>query len=241
MSVEIPYYPAPDNAPSGCSCNRGEVFNNVTTSVTGAGSSCSKYVDGISNAIFTCQCCGWSAAVSAFYGICPGTSPDEIGILAFDSQAAGFEKMSGSCAELTADTCAQYGFYFADNGTSLDPTALPPAGTNPLLTTAGPSSLTSPPAGETMTWTLASQTFTVTAAPYNAKDFTASGTGTAASATDSASNASGTVGKGTTGMTTATGTILICVVKTGAATKFQGVTKVWNVGLLSLLGTAVML
>jgi hypothetical protein len=180
--------------------------------------------------------------INSFYGICPGTSPDEIGISAFDSQAAGFEKMSGSGAELTADTCAQYGFYSADNGTFLDPTALPAAGTNPLSTTAGPSSLTSPPAGETMTWTLASQTFTVTAAPYNAKDFTASGTGTAASATGSASNgATGTAGKGTTGTTTATGTIWTCPVKTGAATMFQGVTKVWNVGLLSLLGMAFML
>lgn len=178
----------------------------------------------------------------SFYGICPGTSPDEIGISAFDSQAAGFEKMSGSCAGLTADTCAQYGFYSADNGTFLDPAALPAAGTNPLSTTAGPSSLTSPPAGETMTWTLASQTFTVTAAPYNAKDVTASGTGAAASATGSASNGvTGTAGKATTGTTTATGTILTGPVKTGAATKIQGVSEAWNVGLLSLLGMAVML
>lgn len=93
-----------------------------------------------------------------------------------------------------------------------------------------------------MTWTLASQTFTVTAAPYNAKDVEASGTGTAVSATGSASNgATGTTGKGTTRTTTATGTILTGPVKTGAARKAQGVTEVRNVGLLALLGMAVML
>uniref|UniRef100_A0A093VEG7 Uncharacterized protein n=1 Tax=Talaromyces marneffei PM1 TaxID=1077442 RepID=A0A093VEG7_TALMA len=183
-SAKIPYYPAPDNAPGGCSCNLGEVLNNVTANVNAAGSTCSKYVNGISNDIFTCECCGWSAAVSAFYGICPGTSPDGLGYSAFDSQAANFEKFSGSCAGLTSEICAQYGIYSADNGTFLDPTALPAAGTNALSTTAGPSSLTSPPAGETITWTLASQTFTVTAAPYNARDVGGSTvTGTAAPAT----------------------------------------------------------
>lgn len=184
------------------------------------------------------------ADFDSFYGICPGTSPDGLGISAIDSQAANFEKFSGSCAGLTADTCAQYGFYSADNGTFLDPTALPAAGTNALSTTAGPSSLTSPPAGETITWTLSSQTFTVTAAPYNAKDVGSgsTATGTAASATGSASNgATGTASQGSTGTTTATGTILTGPVKTGAATKVQGFTESWNVGLLSLIGMAVML
>lgn len=172
-----------------------------------------------------------------FYGICPDTSPDELGISAFDSQAANFEKTSGSCAGLTADTCAQYGFYSADNGTFLDPTALPPAGTNALSTTACPSSLTSPPAGETITWTLASQTFTVTAAPYNAKD-----AGSGSTAAESASNGvTGTASKGATGTTTATGSVLTGPVKTGAAAKVQGINEAWNFGLLPLIGMAVML
>lgn len=182
-----------------------------------------------------------TADFDSFYGICPETSPDGLDIAGIDNQAANFEKFSGSCAGLTADTCAQYGFYSADNGTFLDPTALPAAGTNPLSTTAGPSSLTSPPAGETLTWSLDSQTFTVTAAPYNAKN-AGSGTtttGTAASATGS--GATGTTSKGSTGTTTATGTILTGPVKTGAATKLQGFTESWNVGLLSLIAMAVML
>lgn len=177
----------------------------------------------------------------SFYGICPDTSPNGLGISSIDNQAINFEKFSGSCAGLTADTCAQYGFYSADNGTFLDPTALPAAGTNPLSTTAGPSSLTSPPAGETITWSLNSQTFTVTAAPYNAKNAGSgtTATGTAASATGS--GATGTASKGSTGTTTATGTVLTGPVKTGAATKLQGFTESWNVGLLSLFGMVVML
>lgn len=66
VSVEIPYYPAPDNAPGDCPCNLGEVFDNITANVGAAGSTCSKYVDGLSDAVFTCECCGWSAALSAY-------------------------------------------------------------------------------------------------------------------------------------------------------------------------------
>lgn len=248
VSATIPYYPAPDNAPGGCSCNLGELFNNVTLNVNAAGSGCSKYVDGTSDNLYICECCGWSAAVSAFYGICPGTSPDGLAISALDVQAANFEKMTGSCAGLTADICAQFGFYSADNGTFLDPTALPAAGTNALSTTAGPSSLTSPPAGETITWTLASQTFTVTAAPYNAKNAGSGTTATGSAATGSATGgasatngATGTASHGSTGTNTASGTILTGPVKTGAAVKLPGAVESWNMGLLSLLGMAVML
>jgi hypothetical protein len=109
----------------------------------------------------------------------------------FDQQAAYFETITGSCAGLTSATCLKYGIGSTNNGNYLDPAHVPAAGTQPLSTTAGPSSLTAPPAGPTITWEVLSQTFTVTAAPYNAQN---AGTGSGSGLGSSASGSSATGG-----------------------------------------------
>lgn len=97
------------------------------------------------------------------YGICPENSPADI-LTPFNISLSDLETYSSNCSRLTADTCTNYGFESADNGTFLDPAVPPSPGTQRLSTTPGPSSLTAPPAGATITWTALNQTFTVTAA-----------------------------------------------------------------------------
>lgn len=223
----IPFYPPPDNAPGGCSCNLGEVFTNLTGSIDAVGN-CDQYTTSFTDDLSICQCCAYSAGVSAFYGICPNTSPNGLGLTTFESSIAdGYENIAGTCANLTADVCATYGFWSADNGTFLDPANLPSGGTQSLSTTAGPSSLTTPPAGATITWTALSQTFTVTASAYNAKNVAAGSTSTAtgtAAAGGSASQSTAT----TTGAAAATTT------SKGAGSSIQGGSGTWAIGLLCL-------
>lgn len=67
VDEQIPFYPAPDNAPGGCSCNLGEVETNATASVAKVQSTCHQYVTSIgTDDLLTCQCCAWSASVSAY-------------------------------------------------------------------------------------------------------------------------------------------------------------------------------
>ncbi|OKL56535.1 hypothetical protein UA08_08092 [Talaromyces atroroseus] len=192
---------------------------------------CQQYTTIVSNDLMDCQCCSYSAATSAFYGICPNTSPDG---LDFFVTGVEYESVAGSCAGLTADLCASYGFWSADNGTFLDPANLPATGTQPLSTTAGPSSLTTPPAGATITWTALSQTFTVTASSYNAKNVASgsstTGTGTATETTGSSGSE-----------TTATGTAASSAVSTGAASSIRTGNRAWAIGMLSVGGLVVML
>ncbi|KAL1961616.1 hypothetical protein VTN77DRAFT_1391 [Rasamsonia byssochlamydoides] len=192
-SETIPFFPAPDNAPGGCSCNLGKVLVNATNSIEQA-SSCAQYTLASQTDLLTCQCCAWSAGVSAFYGICPDTDPTGLGVSALDNEAMQFEQISGSCSNLTSSVClGEFGIGSADNGKYLDPDNLPAPGTQALSTTAGQSSLTTPPGGATMTVTVLSATYTVTAAPYNAANVQ-SGSSSGSSSSTSTSSSSGSSG-----------------------------------------------
>jgi hypothetical protein len=174
-----------------------------------------------------------------FYGICPDTSTDGLGVETFDSTIGDYESEAASCAGLTADLCASYGFWSADNGTFLDPDNLPATGTQALSTTAGPSSLTTPPAGATITWTALNQTFTVTASAYDAKNVAAGSTATGTGATSTESGTASSGGSGTT--TTATGKAASSATSTGAASPIWDDNQVWAVAMFSLGGLVVML
>ncbi|CEL11667.1 hypothetical protein ASPCAL14767 [Aspergillus calidoustus] len=95
----------------------------------------------------TCQCCAWSAALSAFYGTCPGYDLTNYGLSAIASTAATTEQMTGTCPDLTSSVCqGKFGIEsFDDGGAYPDPANLPDPGTKAPTTTEGPGPLTSPP------------------------------------------------------------------------------------------------
>lgn len=63
---EIPFWPAPDNAPGGCGCNFGQLYFNYTDAISQGIGICA--VEGRISADTEsgCTCCAESAAVSAY-------------------------------------------------------------------------------------------------------------------------------------------------------------------------------
>ncbi|EEA23607.1 hypothetical protein TMatcc_002480 [Talaromyces marneffei ATCC 18224] len=171
-----PFFPAPANAPDGCSCNLGNSLINATLNHD------TLYTCWAMNnqtQSHECQCCVYSAAVSASYGICPGTDKNILGVPILIQEGQANIAANGSCDALTYDVCyGQYGIPTADNGTYVDVNNLPPNQTQALSNTPGATRLTSPPGGETMTVTFLNKTYTVTAAPYHATSVAATTTAT---------------------------------------------------------------
>jgi hypothetical protein len=84
------------------------------------------------------------------------------------TQPTESETIGGSCAGLTSSVClGQFRIGSADNGTYIDPAHLPSPGDKVLSTTDSSGPLTTPPGGATMTVTLMTNTYTITAATYN--------------------------------------------------------------------------
>lgn len=82
-TVDIPFFPFPDNAPGSCSCNLGKLYLAVNGSEN-EGANC---VSSISNGVLAdpdkdpvitanmqeaCACCGESGAISAYVHVLPG-------------------------------------------------------------------------------------------------------------------------------------------------------------------------
>jgi hypothetical protein len=127
---------------------------------------------------------------NSFYGICPGYDLTNYGLSTIDSAAVNSEGVGSSCAAITSSVClGKFGIGSADDGTYIDPASLLSPGTKVLSTTEGPGPLTTPPGGATMTVTLSTNTYTITAAPYNSADVASGSTG---SATSNSQGASGT-------------------------------------------------
>lgn len=99
-----------------------------------------------------------------------------------------------------------------------------------MSTTAGPSSLTSPPAGATITWSALNQTFTVTAAAYNAQDVTSGASTAAATATTA-----GTTGSGSGSTATATTGSAAAATTTGGASMPTMQPSTWALVMLGLV------
>lgn len=104
-----------------------------------------------------------------FYGICPGYDLTSYGLSTLDNAAVNSGTIGGSCAAINSSIClGKFGIGSADGGKYINPANLPSPGNKVLSTTEGPGPLTTPPGGATMTVTLQTSTYTITAAPYNA-------------------------------------------------------------------------
>ena len=70
MTLPVPYWPAPDNAPGGCSCNTGKLLEAFLGSQTSA-LSCERNAEALSLSeipamLEACVCCTTSIAISAY-------------------------------------------------------------------------------------------------------------------------------------------------------------------------------
>ncbi|RAO67570.1 uncharacterized protein BHQ10_003582 [Talaromyces amestolkiae] len=222
-----PFYPAPADAPDSCSCNLGNSLINATLNHD------TLYTCWAMNnktQSHECQCCVYSAAVSASYGICPGTEKDILGVPILVEEGQANIAANGSCDALTYEVCyGQFGIPTADNGIYVDVNNLPPNQTQALSNTPGASSLTSPPGGETMTVTFLNKTYTITAAPYNATNVAS------ATSTKTGGYSSKAIASSSAVVSSASNTGSSTAVPTGAAIAIEPQVAL---GVLSLIFTA---
>ncbi|KAL2807754.1 hypothetical protein BJX63DRAFT_436745 [Aspergillus granulosus] len=199
----IPFWPPPENAPGGCVCNFGVIYDKLLSSLDHLQSTCNEYMSSVSS-LQTCQCCAWSSALSAFYGTCPGYDLTNYGLAAIASTATTTETMTGSCSDLTSSVCeAKFGIASFDDETYPDPGHLPDSGSKTLTTTEGPGQLTTPPGGATITGTFLSIPYTLTAASYNAEDVQETGIPAPTDSSQDSPADSSTSSDSTAGMETA--------------------------------------
>ncbi|KAE8137798.1 hypothetical protein BDV38DRAFT_83953 [Aspergillus pseudotamarii] len=165
----VPFFPPPDNAPGGCSCNLGRVAE-VQTVAENAMNKCYDtmkpdwpYEQTMAYGA-TCLCCGQSSYISSIWDICPNTIP---ALLDADAVYKAFVENSdwNKCGTyLDNDTCtADLGF---SNLTAFHgPGELPPNGTETLYNTGGV--ISTPISGNTFTWTIHDIPRPITAAATN--------------------------------------------------------------------------
>jgi hypothetical protein len=60
----IPFWPPPDNAPGGCVCNFGTIWDNLSSSLNHLTSTCNEYMSSVTS-LQCCQCYAWSSGLSA--------------------------------------------------------------------------------------------------------------------------------------------------------------------------------
>ncbi|GLI72543.1 hypothetical protein PoHVEF18_000720 [Penicillium ochrochloron] len=195
----IPFWPAPDNAPGGCSCNLGKVLHSVmkaqqeyTTCIT---NDTSTSVIQLSNKNTACGCCEVSAGLSAMYETCPDTIPADMGADLWLSTATLYGELInwGTCGSIFDKySCPNLGFAApsSNSSTFYKPNNLPPNGTHTLYNTGAVNALTAPASGSVFTWSQSSVTYTVTASPWKNTAVKATAAGT--SGTSGGSGASGT-------------------------------------------------
>lgn len=175
----IPCYPAPDNAPGGCSCNIGKLYHNFTESVRAGLATCNQTQTDASD-VKACDCCAFGSAFAAFYAYCPQTDANSVSLSDAINRLHLFEGRLASCVgAYNASTCeSKYGFAPPAGNKTLSADSLPSwTGTSPLSTMSG--SLTSPPGGPTVTWTAVDDVLIATAAPYNAQNAASTATSAA--------------------------------------------------------------
>ncbi|OJK03270.1 hypothetical protein ASPACDRAFT_40593 [Aspergillus aculeatus ATCC 16872] len=170
--TQLPFWPPPDDAPAGCSCNIGKVdqrelliadhmttcANNMTNldQLTSA--------ESIADYARACTCCGKSAIISTIWGVCPNTQPALLGadtwynaVIAHDWDICGSYLENYDCAGALG-----YGASSAGNTTQFyKPGDLPANGTETLSNTGGV--ISTPISGSTFTWTLGTVPHPITA------------------------------------------------------------------------------
>ncbi|KAJ5082534.1 hypothetical protein N7532_011577, partial [Penicillium argentinense] len=172
---DIPFWPPPDNAPGGCSCNIAKIFKQqiqVSDQLTKCGNNktnIDKIGDDVNDSIDysrACICCAESAMMSKIYDTCPNTEPSIIGA---DNWFGKFFEQNqwAQCGEyLDKHDCAgDLGYGAKDAGDThrfYKPGQFPQSGAETLSNTKG---IISTPIGReaTFTWTYGSDVYTVTA------------------------------------------------------------------------------
>ncbi|KAL4779079.1 hypothetical protein BJX76DRAFT_365552 [Aspergillus varians] len=155
----IPFFPPPDNAPGGCSCNIGTISIDTYLASANLEDCNAENIEGMTDEdelasyAYGCMCCSYSTFLSSLPNTCPTLDPSE---LELDNLEQIFRNVSGS----DWDDCAQYleqydcakTFGYPDHiETYYGPGEIPTGGTETLHNTAG--SITSPVSGATFTWT----------------------------------------------------------------------------------------
>ncbi|KAJ5889616.1 hypothetical protein N7504_010426 [Penicillium tannophilum] len=210
---QFPFWPPPDDAASGCSCNIGKMdkkellivdqMTTCTNNMTNLDQMSSN--DAISDYGQACICCAESAILSTIWDTCPNTKPS---LLDVDGWFNGFITQDDwdKCGDyLDAYDCAgDLGFSAEDAGgttTFYKKGGLPKNGTGTLYNTG---SLTTPVSGATFTWTFGTNphVVTVVSADHVVAAATATGTSTGSQGQTSTSTQTGAASTHT-GMATA--------------------------------------
>ncbi|KAJ5166275.1 uncharacterized protein N7482_005056 [Penicillium canariense] len=182
---QIPYWPPPDDAIGGCSCNIAKADRKELL-ISAQLTECTNNMTNLDQLSTTdeitvyeqaCMCCAQSAIVSAIWGTCPNTKPSLIGADDWYSMFLGPNHWDECEEYLAAYDCDRDLGYAAesagDTHTFYKPNNIPKNGTESLFNTG--SALTSPVSGATFTWTEGTLLHGITAAPTS---HMASATGT---------------------------------------------------------------
>ncbi|KAH7309322.1 hypothetical protein BKA65DRAFT_519610 [Rhexocercosporidium sp. MPI-PUGE-AT-0058] len=187
---DIPFWPAPANAPGGCSCDNSatDLANAELWSTTHEACSIGKVVDtNDKNSTWNCNCCFWSLSFQSTIESCPKY---DFPYLRYDDarrqSLSGFDETWFSCQDtLPTANCKALGYSYT--GEIYLPSNLPLPGTETMSNLAG--QVTAPVSGWTYSWSAAGYNLTVTA-------FSPSGTVVSVPTSTNADVASG---KGTSG------------------------------------------
>ncbi|KAH7417821.1 hypothetical protein BKA64DRAFT_652931 [Cadophora sp. MPI-SDFR-AT-0126] len=163
-SDEIPFWPAPADAPGACSCNNSAVDleNANLWSTTHEACSTGEVTDpNDKNSSWNCNCCFWSISFLTTIESCPKY---DFPYLNYDderkSNLSGFDETWFSCQDtLPTANCKALGYTYT--GEVYLPSDLPLPGTETMSNLAG--QVTAPVSGWTYTWSAAGFEQTVTA------------------------------------------------------------------------------
>ncbi|GLI75546.1 hypothetical protein PoHVEF18_003803 [Penicillium ochrochloron] len=228
----IPYWPAPDNAPNGCSCNLGKVSQSLFKAQQEYSSCINKVNSGsvtdLAEMDTACGCCQVSAGLSAMYEICPNTIPANVGADVWLTTATLYGTMLhwDKCGPaLDKYSCPNLGFAdpVSNSNTFYNAKNLPPNGTQTLYNTGIATAITAPPSGSVFTWSQNTVMFTVTASPWKNSN-------TKPTATGSSGNSGSSGGSAASGTAGAAGST-----KTGAATSLEQPILIAWLPVLSML------
>ncbi|CAI7668417.1 unnamed protein product [Penicillium pancosmium] len=198
---DIPFWPPPDKAPGGCSCNTGKVRkkelqieNHLTACLDNTTNldSMEDDLDDHDKYVMACQCCAESAVRSTIYDTCPNTRPSIIDADYWFGRLLDEEDWSSCRSAFDDYNCAgDLGFGAEDAGgvqKYYKPGEFPKNGTETLYNTNGV--ISTPISGASFTWDYSTDVHTVT---VRSTDYVQVGiattTETQTSTTDSKSNA----------------------------------------------------
>ncbi|PMD47251.1 hypothetical protein L207DRAFT_506248 [Hyaloscypha variabilis F] len=150
-SPDIPFWPAPDNAPGGCSCNTGVIIETIYVAEVDF-YSCIQGDDGSLTHLYECVCCGIAVGASALFDICPATNPEDIGLSVILNDFNQTVPWPSCGAYLDGIDCVSGFGYVAPltTGSIYGPSNTPVPGTQTLFDE--PGEVTAPPSGSVFTW-----------------------------------------------------------------------------------------